>query len=171
MDYKTKPNKTKKKYRKYKQECNILEDLHDNLVIIYEGKVNIYFDKAINIYIFENDKYTTYDIFEGITLLILNIGKNDKVWDITLPNILNYNIDYTSGLYQLSGGYNEWNTGFYYTKKWYDVDTLYVDEFKDVISDILIMNRELRLIRTEILFYLSMSRLYNFAIKRKIIKL
>lgn len=128
------------------QYLNVVED-HDNIVI------------------YEIGNEITTDYLEAICIMMYdNRLKNDEIWN----RKVNYDIEYDveKSLFWLSGGISVWGSNFYNTK-WSEISYLYIDKYKNIISNIVSKSKTFIDLKNNLINDLSYIELLDFSISIK----
>jgi hypothetical protein len=148
--------------RKKKVAIKAQDFYNDNIVRI---------SKEQNEYFFEIGKELTTDIAEAVSMLMRQKEMlNSPFWDLEINDILYYEISPEKSLFWLTGGHLEWGTLEHYNKPWCDCYLDFQEEFGTIIVNIVKRSKKLKDIRDGFIKYLNLPLLYDFAIKKNIVK-
>jgi len=124
--------------------------------------------KEDNLYFFEIGKELTDDIGEAVSILMTKYDDNHPLWDITYENV--ENITPGKSLFWLSGGYNEWRLLENYNTPWSECNSIFTEEYSELITQIIKRSKSLREIKDNFIKYLNLPILYDFALGKNLIK-
>lgn len=147
------------------------------VILKSKGKNDIYKNDIINIskeeneYFFEIANEMTSDIAEAVAILMKKADWNDGVWDIEVKEIVLENISPDKSLFWLSGGHIEWSMLENYSRPWCDCYLDFQEEFGIIVVNIIKKSKNLRDIRNGYVKYLSLQKLYEFALSRDLVRL
>ncbi len=147
------------------------------VVLKTRGKNDIYKNDTINIsregseYFFEIANELTSDIAEAVAILMRKTDWNDSIWDIEVSEIVCENISPDKSLFWLSGGNIEWTMLENYNRPWCDCYLDFQEEFGIIVVNIIKKSKNLRDIRNGYIKYLSLQKLYEFALSRDLVRI
>jgi len=153
--------KKRKEDLKVKVKGSIINVYQDNIVSI---------KKENSMYFFEIGNELTEDVAEAVSLLMRKVDWNSPVWELELKEMSFNQIDPEKSLFWLSGGDYEWEILDHYNKPWCDCYLEFQEEFGLTILNIVNKSKKLKDIRDRFYKHLNLPVLYNFAIKRNMIK-
>jgi len=127
--------------------------------------------KEGNEYFFEIGTETTTDVAEAVSILMRTVDWNDPIWKTMIDKKMIYeNITPEKSLYWLSGGNKEWNSLDHYNRPWCDCYLEFQEEFGILIVNIIKRSKKLKDIRDNFIKYLNLPVLYDYAIKKDLLK-
>ncbi len=142
-----------------------------------KGSHDLYSDSIIKIsqeqseYFFEVGKELTTDIAEAVSILIRQKEMwNSPVWEVEITDISHQDICPEKSLFWLTGGHLEWKTLEHYNRPWCDAYLDFQEEFGVTIINIVKKSKKLKDIRDNFLKYLSLPTLYDFAVRKNMIR-
>lgn len=144
--------------------------------IVLEKYENVYNSALIKInkeengiYFFEIGKELTTDIGEAVCILMRNKEFiNDPIWNLDIHNIDNISPD--KSLYWLTGGDREWRILDNYSKPWCECYLDFQEEFGFMVVNIIKRSSNFKEVRDNFIKYLNLPILYDFAIRKNLIK-
>lgn len=138
---------------------------------------NLYTDNVVRIskdqngHYFEIGKELTTDIGEAVALLMRQKEMwNDPIWDMEIKGVSYEEISPEKALFWLTGGYAEWRTLEHYNRPWCDCYLEFQEEFGILIVNIIKRSKKLKDIRDNFIKYLNLPVLYDYAIKKDLLK-
>ncbi len=122
-------------------------------------------DELNGVLIYEIGNEITTDFVEAITIMMYDDKiNNDIIWNTLVNKDIEYDVE--KCLFWLSGGVKTWGSKFYIVK-WSDVYQLYVDNYSNIIIDIINKSKTFRDIKSEFIYKLSYLEFIDFGIKNK----
>lgn len=149
--------------------------LSNENVIFEKSKINVYKEKN-NLYYFESyhknlNYYLSVDYLESVSALMkLKDLYDSELWDIKITDEMRNSINLNKSLYWLTGGDREWITSKIYNTTWLRSGNLFIEEFGDTVEDINKRCDTLGEVRDEFIKYMNLPTLYEFGLKKGIIK-
>ena len=154
------------------------EWMEDELILVYKlenEQTNVYTTKNNDNLYFQstnpvlNSVFESNDYSEAVATLmrIRGIFTDRDFWNISLKN--KYSVDVEKTLYWLTGGDKEWQINNNYKYKWEEVKSMFIDEYGDIILNIIKNSSKLIHIRNGFLNELNLPKMYEFALKHKLI--
>lgn len=118
--------------------------------------------------------FMSYDIGESVAAImrVKSIKKDDSIWAITINEEKQYDVDAEKCLYWLTGGDKVWRTDskkFKYS--WSECSGYFVDEFSNIIYDIIDDSKTLGDIREYFKKCLNLQVFYEFSLEKNLIKM
>ena len=149
-------------------ELRLVYNLENEKTKVYETKSNqnLYFQSTNPVL---NSVFESTDYAESVATLmrIKGVFLDRKFWEISLKDKYNINVENT--LYWLTGGDREWQINNNYKYKWEEVKSMFIEEYEDVILNIIKNSSKLIHIRNGFLNELSLPVMYEFALRHKLI--
>ena len=142
---------------------------------LYEDK-NLYkkhsyiniIDESNGLVIYEIGNEITTDFVEAISIMIYDDRLiNHDIWNVMINKSDDYDVE--KCLFWLSGGVKTWGSKFY-SVRWSDVYQLYVDNYLNIVFDIIDSSKTFGDIRDRFVKDLSYLEFINFGIKNKYIQ-
>lgn len=146
--------------KRFTRSNNIKEELLDVIRIIEKENGQVFF---------EIEDHITQDVAEAVAILMRKPNISKSIWSKEIDVDLD-TIDPRRCLYWLTGGDNEWVKLHNYKKPWNQCDDLFAQEFDFVINWIVKKSKTLEDIKNSFVEYLNLPTLYEFALKRNLIK-
>jgi hypothetical protein len=146
--------------KRFTRSNNIKEEVLDVIRIIEKENGQVFF---------EIEDHITQDVAEAVAILMRKPNISKSIWSKEI-NVDLDTIDPRRCLYWLTGGDNEWVKLHNYKKPWNQCDELFVQEFDFVINWIVKKSKTLEDVKNSFIEYLNLPTLYEFALKRNLIK-
>ena len=146
--------------KRFTRSNNIKEELLDVIRIIEKENGQLFF---------EIEDHITQDVAEAVAILMRKPNINTSIWSKEIEVDLDL-IDPRRCLYWLTGGDNEWVKLHNYKKPWNQCDDYFLQEFDFVITWILKKSKTLEDIKNSFIEYLNLPTLYEFALKKNLVK-
>jgi hypothetical protein len=132
----------------------------DNFRILNEG----------NQVIFEIWGFTTLDVAEAVSLLIMHgVSHSDPVWELP-TSFFDKNVFSEKSLYWLSGGDSEWITLDNYSDSWFNCLFDFCSKWSKSIEEAVENSKTLLDIRNHFEENLSLLRIYDWAISKGFVR-
>lgn len=146
--------------KRFTRNDDTKEDLLDVIRIIEKENGQVFF---------EIEDQITQDVAEAVAILMRKPNIEKKIWEKVMSVDID-TIDPRKCLYWLSGGDNEWVKLHNYKETWNKCDEFFVEEFDFVVRWILKKSKTLGEIRDSFIEYLNLPTLYEFALKKGLVK-
>jgi len=119
---------------------------------------------------FEVGKEITSDIAEATSILMRKFNESHYIWETRIFDIKIEDITPERSLFWLTGGNSEWKNLENYNRPWCDCYLDFQEEFGFMVIKIVKRSKTLGDIRNGFLKYLNLPTLYDFAIRKDLLK-
>ena len=142
--------------------------------IFFKSKIQIF--KESDLYYFECNNiklsnFITNDYMEAVAALmkLKDTFDFDNLWEIPISNKMRDNININRSLYWITGGDREWVCNKTYNKTWAEYYEIFVDKYSKRLEKIIDKCETLGEVREEILKYMSLPMVYEFALSKNMV--
>jgi len=118
--------------------------------------------------------FMSYDIGESVAAImrVKSIKNDDSIWSLMINEEKQYDVDAEKCLYWLTGGDKVWrNENRKFKFSWGECNNLFIEEFSNIIYDIIDESRTLGDIRAYFRKCLNLQVFYEFALEKNLIKM
>jgi hypothetical protein len=144
-------------------------------LLFFKSKISV-FKESDNTYYFEsnNDKLTyfiTDDYMEAVSALmkLKDVMDFEDLWDIEITNKMRENVNIEKSLYWITGGDREWVKNKTYKKTWKELSNTFTKKYSRKLNSINNNSKTLGDVRDELLKYMSLPIIYEFALNEDMI--
>ena len=144
-------------------------------MVDYQDQIFIYHDTDMYFFDSQNKNllhFSTNDYLVAVSALmkIKDIYNFDKLWELKITDTMRFNINVKNALYWISGGDREWIQNNMYNNTWDNCSELFIKNFENILYKINEESITLGGCRDAIIKYLALPNIYEFALRKKLLK-